>query len=151
MRCPKCNITLQSHYAFCPRCGERIGRERRRLWKALGVIGLLAAALGITALVYQHAVRPPSDIVTPRQFPAQEPLPRILPSGHDAGEDGIPISAGRIIIEDIAGNTIANMVGAVTDSGWVAVPAKLGIGGYNWYFVSGGERLEIIGGRIGDR
>jgi clan AA aspartic protease (TIGR02281 family) len=150
MRCPKCNITLQSHYAFCPRCGERIGPERRRLWKAVGVIGLLAAALGLIALGYQHAVRPPSDSVTPRQFPAQEPLPRILPSVHDAVEDGISISAGRIIIEDIAGNTIANMVGAVTDSGWVAVPAKLGIGGCNWYFVSRGERLEIIGGRIGD-
>ncbi len=74
----------------------------------------------------------------------------MVPSPHIPGQDDIAITAGLIIIEDIAGNPIANMVGAVTDSGWVAVPAKLGIGGYDWYFVSKGKRREIIGGRIGD-
>jgi hypothetical protein len=153
MRCPKCHIKLQTYYAFCPGCGERTGPERGRPWKVLGTAAVVAAVVIMALLVYdqsgfQTARDTEHPVVSP---PEKSPLPQVLiPDTEKSGKD-LTVSVGRVVIEDIAGNRIAEMTAAVTDSGWLAVPAKLGIGGYNWYFLySGGEMLEIIGGRIGD-
>lgn len=153
MRCPKCHIKLQAYYAFCPSCGERIGTDRRYLRKVLGVIAIAAVTIMISLLIFHQRVFQTGrisnrSVVSP---PEKQPLPQILiPDIQKSGKD-LTVSVGMVVIEDIAGNRIAQMTGAVTDSGWVAVPVKLGIGGYNWYFLSSdGEMLEIIGGRIGD-
>lgn len=153
MRCPKCYIKLQAYYAFCPSCGEQIGPDRGRPWKVLGVAAVVAAVV-MMALMFYHqsgfqAVRDTQHpVVSP---PEKSPrLQVLIPDTEKSGKD-FTVSVGRVVIEDIAGNRVAEMTAAVTDSGWLAVPAKLGIGGYNWYFLySGGEMLEIIGGRIGD-
>lgn len=153
MRCPKCHIKLQAYYAFCPSCGERIGPDRGRPWKVLAAAAVVAAVVMVAMLVYyQSGFQMARDTEHPVIFPPEKsPLPRVLiPNTEKSGKD-LTVSVGRVIIEDIAGNRIAEMTAAVTAGGWVAVPAKLGIGGYNWYFLySGGEMLEIIGGRIGD-
>jgi clan AA aspartic protease (TIGR02281 family) len=63
----------------------------------------------------------------------------------------IPLTIGNIAIYDIAGNEIANIVGAVSESGWVAIPAHQCIGGHRWFFnISDKERVEIVGGIFGD-
>lgn len=153
MRCPKCHIKLQTYYAFCPGCGERIGSDLSRAWKVLGAVVAVGVAVTISILlIYQAGFLMSRDPVPPvERFPEKAPMPQPLIADPAKPGEKFSISAGTVIIEDIAGNHIAQMPGAVTGSGWMAIPAKLGIGGYNWYFLSStGEMLEIIGGRIGD-
>ena len=63
----------------------------------------------------------------------------------------VALSVGTVVIYDISGNQISRLPAAVSESGWVAIPAQLCVGGYSWYFYSAkGDELEIFGGILGD-
>ncbi|MBC2717160.1 MAG: hypothetical protein HF978_17785 [Desulfobacteraceae bacterium] len=77
---------------------------------------------------------------------------RILFSSPKSDSPAVALSVGTVIIYDIVGNRITQLTVAVSESGWIAIPARLCVGGYSWYFYSaGGEALEIFGGIFGDR
>ena len=63
----------------------------------------------------------------------------------------VALSVGTVVIYDISGNQISRLPAAVSESGWVAIPAQFCVRGYSWYFYSAeGDELEIFGGILGD-
>lgn len=161
MRCPQCQISVRSHFTYCPNCGARLasaGRSYGRIVLFLFVIGIVLAGAA-----YMRSRRP--DIqgrnapkgLPPAGFHETKNEDVYSSSGFSSSSPetkspGPGLSVGTVIIYDIAENEIARLPAAVSGSGWVSIPERLCIGGYNWYFYpAGGERLEISGGISGDR
>ncbi len=86
------------------------------------------------------------------QIKDASPFSQILFSSPKTDTFAARLSVGTAVIYDIAGNQISRLTAAVSESGWIAIPAKLCVGGYRWNFYSAeGEELEIFGGILGDR
>ena len=89
-----------------------------------------------------------SDTKTKNAFPFSQTL--FASSKTDS--PAVVLSVGTIIIYDIVGNEVSRLKGAVSESGWLAVPEQLGVRGYRWYFYpDSGDELEIFGGILGDQ
>lgn len=152
MKCPHCNIPVKIHYFYCPYCGANL-QAQGWFWKIFGLTAtILMLALAVLFYLRQtgYQARHGKDIgATPPD--ASSSTPEILYTSPQPGPVKISLPMGMVTIEDIAGNIIARLPAAVSASGWVALPAGVCMGGYNWFFrFQSGGQVEIIGGIIGD-
>ncbi len=160
MQCPKCNIPVKSYFTYCPNCGanlqSRFGTPVIRGFILILLIGSLAAG-------YLVFFRPAGDRLA---FREDAPSVRAAGSVKAQESDGsetvsgplsspspeVQVPVGTLIFYDIAGNEWGRMPVAVSRSGWVAVPARSGIGGYRWQVVFPGDNsMDIDGAIMGDR
>jgi clan AA aspartic protease (TIGR02281 family) len=90
-------------------------------------------------------------------LPKREPLPlpektsfvKAGPADEEAELFNIPI--GLLQIRDVVGNLLAETAVPVVGGGWVAMPTRQTIGGYNWVLqMSSGPRQTIEGGIVND-
>lgn len=62
---------------------------------------------------------------------------------------GLPV--GLVVIKDIAGETLARVPAPVVARGWIALPRRVCLGGYDWVLQLGPEKeLRIEGGVLSD-
>jgi clan AA aspartic protease (TIGR02281 family) len=152
MKCPNCSIPVKSFYSYCPSCGAHLGEKRGGfLHTLLILIGIGVVAGGAWNLFQNDSQKLPTvenNHPQPRDIP---PTPRILSASSESKSQPIRLAVGLVVIEDITGNQIAQMPAALSSGGWIAIPAKLVLGGYSWFFqFKGGEPSEFTGGIIGD-
>ena len=161
MKCPDCNITVQSFYAYCPHCGADLQVNRKRIPTFIAFV-LVVFLLGVGGVyLYLFGANFQTIHIPYTGSKADNasgksgyttPFSNFLYTIPKADIPRINLSVGTVIINDIAGNRIASITGVVSDSGWVAIPAKLCVGGNDWRFSTvNGEDSEIIGGIIGDQ
>ena len=158
MKCSNCKITVRSYYAFCPNCGADLKANQKRIPKVIAFV--LVVFLLVAGGIYFYLNR--SNFQTIHNIDVKVknasdktgykiPFSNLLYSIPQPDTPQINLSVGKVIIKDIAGNQLAAAAGVVSDSGWVAIPAKLCVGGVDWRFcTANGEDSEIIGGIIGD-
>jgi len=160
-KCPKCEIPVKSYFTYCPSCGARlrkdtIGSSSLRLFFIVGLLLLVAVSY---VVFFQKVERktwvPGSDkTVSNSHMIAKKnaPFSQILFASPETDSPANTLSAGTIIIYDIARNEVSRLAAAVSESGWVAIPARYCVRGYSWYFYpAGGEEIEILSGILGDR
>ena len=77
---------------------------------------------------------------------------RVLSAPRKNDSPAMQVSFGEIVFYDIAGNIRNRTMAAISQTGWVAIPTRLGIGGHAWRIrFPRGDGLEIDGGILGDQ
>jgi hypothetical protein len=160
MKCSNCKITVRSYYAFCPNCGTDLKANRKKRMPVVIAFVFAVFLLGAGG-IYLHLYR--ANFQTIHNIDGRvknasdktgytNPISNFLYSIPQPDTPQINLSVGKIIINDIAGNRLASLAGVVSDSGWMAIPAKICVGGIDWRFrTANGKDFEIIGGIIGDQ
>ncbi len=160
MKCGKCQISVKPYFTYCPNCGARLRiGEFHFNYSILFIIAFfLVCASGIYEVFFKTDPKSVPGLNSSKNstaranpFKGDSLFPRILFSSPQVQSPAVSITAGRVAMYDIAGTKIAEIATAVSESGWVAIPAHLCVGGYRWVFHSAtGEDLEIFGGIVGD-
>ncbi len=161
MKCPNCTITIKPHYIYCPNCGTRLKARTGRPTHNLGYAFLFFLLVVLGVYLYfqrshlQHYFAPHFSGKA-KSHPAatadQLAAPRVWGRTPAAPVQPVRLTVGTVTIKDIAGNVIARVPAAVSGSGWIALPERICLGGYDWQFhSSGGKNSGFIGGIIGDR
>jgi len=159
-KCPKCEIPVKSYFTYCPNCGERLRKDYipdNRLILYLFAVVLISIA-AVYVVFFQPGAQPTRITNSDKNIHAIDSqikdassFSQILFLSPKTDSPALDLSVGMVIIYDIAGNKIGQLNAAISESGWIAIPAQLCVGGYSWYFYSeGGDKLEIFGGILGD-
>lgn len=161
MKCPNCTITIKPHYIYCPNCGTRLKARAGRPTHTIGYTILLILLLASGVYLYfqrshlQHYFAPHFSTKA-KSHPAanadRATAPRVWGRAPATPVQSVRLTGGTVTIKDIAGNVIARVPAAVSNSGWIALPERICLGGYDWQFHSSGSKDSgFIGGIIGDR
>ncbi len=163
--CPQCRIKNPIESDICYNCGAALhslpGKKTGRSWLAIVIFILFAA--GVLYFYYRSDSTIPlsskSNLV-PKDQSASPPAPAELPEEVSVVEAEpeieavvqlINIPTGLLRITDIAGHLISEVTVPLVGGGWVALPTRLGIGGFSWALqLSSGGRQDIEGGIIND-
>jgi len=144
MKCPNCHSPVDVQAQFCSRCGHDLqvspdpGGRRTAVY--FGIFLLIAVVLSSLALwrtkIYHRPSGDSPDAVS-QQNP-RTPGPA-TGSGRDQNtgmarvqQGRINLPVGTVIIEDITGGLISESPAPVIDNGWMALPLRLGQGGFRW-------------------
>jgi len=90
-----------------------------------------------------------SPVDTARDAASRTPASR-KPSSTWPPSAAVAIPVGTVTINDITGNPIAQVTAPVLGDGWVALPVRMCIGGYEWVLEIDSERNNIIEGILSD-
>jgi clan AA aspartic protease (TIGR02281 family) len=164
--CPQCGIKNPIESDICYSCGASLHevplKKASQPW--IAVVVFLLFIVGVLFFNYWVNTTTPSPSKTKNAPAAEKPaapkkaeMPEkdLLPeqpaeTASDVAQINLP--AGLVQIRDIAGNLIAEILVPVVGGGWVALPTRLVIGGYQWMLQMGsGNAFEIQGGIIGDQ
>ncbi len=147
--CPLCQSEIAEDANFCAYCGKQIRRGRAGITRWAGylvLVLLVAGGLGFYYLRQQQVAlrkettgrqRSESVIVQPperRTTPAAEPP---IPFARDA--PSISVTVGTVVLNDITGQQMARIPAAALAGGWLALPKRICLGGYDWQFLSEGR------------
>jgi clan AA aspartic protease (TIGR02281 family) len=164
--CPQCGIKNPIESDICYSCGARL--HEVALKKAsppwIPVVVFILLIFGVLFFNYRlnTTIPPPSKAKTPpsgeaaptpkkAELPEEDLLPE-QPVETESDVKQINLPAGRVQIKDIAGNLIAEISVPVVGGGWVALPTRLVLGGYQWMLQMGpANAFEIQSGIIGDQ
>jgi clan AA aspartic protease (TIGR02281 family) len=144
LKCPKCNTINQDNSKFCHQCGAIL---RAHFWHKAKKITLLACAAVVgTGVFYGYKV-----FMSPMSEKKSDP--QIVPSIFSTKEPkSIELLLGLVIIRNITGEQIIRMPVPVVNDGWIALPIRLCLGGYNWKLRMGRkDELSIEGGILSDQ
>jgi len=148
---------------YCSQCGHDLqeGPEKppHRTTVYFGILALVAIVLSAVALwqsrINQHPRTETTKIPAEREQKNSDPVVDSrsgTPLGTTSirmGEMELPL--GTLIIEDIAGSLIHEAPAPVVDNGWIAVPLRLGRGGFRWrVFLPDDGETTIEGGIFRD-
>ena len=160
IKCARCQISVKSYFTYCPNCGARL-RTGSHYYKSL-ILFLIMSVLVFSTVAYITFFKPTAPIGSTPDFgkslnPENQQSTHSFNFSHNlfsiakSESPAVTISVGTVIIYDISGNQISRLPAAVSESGWIAIPAQLCVGGYSWYFhFAEGDALEIFGGILGD-
>jgi clan AA aspartic protease (TIGR02281 family) len=163
--CPQCHIKNPIESDICYNCGAFLhGMPRKkagRSWRAVVIFFLFVA--GVLYFYYRSdSPRPssPESNGLPEDRVPSPAIPIRLPEAPTDSEtdadletdvEQINIPSGLLRISDIAGHLISEITVPVVGGGWIALPSRLGIGGYSWSLqLASGGRQNIEGGIIND-
>jgi clan AA aspartic protease (TIGR02281 family) len=165
--CPQCGIKNPVESDICYNCGASLHeaplKRGRRLW--IPVVVFILFVIGVFFFYYRSTtttrpsppeMKPPAvDQAAPAPKEAKLPekdLPSEEPVESEADVEEINLPVGLVQIKDIAGNLISEIAVPLVGGGWVALPTRVILGGYQWTLqLSSGQAFEIQGGIIGDQ
>jgi clan AA aspartic protease (TIGR02281 family) len=164
--CPQCGIKNPIESDICYSCGASLHEAPPKKvsgpWIPIAVFMLFI--VGVLFFYYRlnstgplpskaksvPVGRAPS---TPQQvdLPAEDLLPE--PSAETKPDvESLNLPVGRVQIKDIAGKLISEISVPLVAGGWVALPTRIVLGGYQWMLqVGSATPLEIQSGIIGDQ
>jgi clan AA aspartic protease (TIGR02281 family) len=162
--CPNCHIVNPAESKFCYNCGTplRARPPHKRKWIVF-LISLLILGVGGVYL-YDRMPRKVSRQRAPEVIPQRgtpmakdsfsppykEPPPPNPQEKPQAPQPGTPLF-GEVLLRDITGRELVRMSVGVGGDGWVALPRRDCLGGYDWTLrVGKGTRLKIEGGILAD-
>jgi clan AA aspartic protease (TIGR02281 family) len=162
--CPQCSIKNPVESDICYNCGASLHEvpvpPKSRSWILAVVIILLAAGLFYYFQTDSSRISAPplkdKAASVEKALPKREPLPlpektsfaKVGPTD-EAEPFNIPI--GILQIRDVVGNLVLETAVPVVGGGWIAVPMRQTIGGYNWVLqMDSGARPRIEGGIVND-
>jgi len=162
--CPKCNTVNPEGSNFCLFCGISLKSQAssNANWIWLSIFILLFSGL----LFYFH--QRISRLEPQKRIPEipQATVP-VIPkevvntviedfSANEIAETApvpqkIKIPVGLVVIKDITGKVIHEVPAAVVGGGWVALPNRICLGGFQWVLrLSSDRELRLVGGIVGD-
>jgi clan AA aspartic protease (TIGR02281 family) len=164
--CPQCGIKNPVESDICYSCGASLHeaplKKGSRLW--IPVVVSILFVLSVLFFYYRSTTTRPSPpemkppaidqaAPTPKEAKLPEkdlPSEEAVESEADVEEINLPV--GLVQIKDIAGNLILEIAVPLVGGGWVALPTRVILGGYQWTLqLSSGQAFEIQGGIIGDQ
>jgi clan AA aspartic protease (TIGR02281 family) len=163
--CPQCNVKNPIESDICYNCGVSLHEapppKKSRSW----IPGLLLVLFiaGLIYFLYYDSNRtgaPPSKtqtVTAEKTIPKRQlaPLPEkssFVKAGSVREAEQVNIPVGLLRIRDIVGNMLAEMTVPVVGGGWVALPTRQTLGGYNWVLQMGsGDRQTIEGGIVNNQ
>ncbi len=114
-------------------------------------MGICIVAGGAWNLFQKKTAQQQPDAHQKSEIRAISQSPRMLARPDKTKARPLMLWVGLVVIEDIAGNRIAQIPASLSPSGWAAIPAKPSVGGYRWYFrFIDGSQQEINAGILGD-
>jgi clan AA aspartic protease (TIGR02281 family) len=161
LSCPKCKTANPLESNFCLNCGTRLrtssSSSSRWLWIFILFIGLVggwyyfqnrlsepepykppAKIPPVTATAPGEARQKSAEKDTPA--PKNEVIPLSTPSK-------VKIPVGKVVIKDISGKVINEVMVPVVGGGWVALPKRVCLGGSEWVLKMGPDlEVSIVGG-----
>ena len=164
--CPQCGIKNPIESDICYSCGASLhevpSKKVSRSWIPVAFFILFIVSVlffyyrsnttsplpskAKTVAAGQPASTPKEAALPEKELPPEEPAE----SAPDVEQINLPV--GLVQIRNIAGNLISEISVPLVGGGWVALPTRVVLGGYQWMLqVSSGNRFEIQGGIIGDQ
>ena len=166
INCPQCGIKNPIESDICYSCGTSLheipSKKGSRFW--IPVVVFILFVVGVLFFYYHSNSTLPSSskaktaaagqtAATPAEaeLPEKDALAE-QPAESEPDVEQINLPVGRVQIKDIAGNQVAEIDVPVVGGGWVALPVRVVLGGYQWMLqMSSGNLFEIQGGIIGDQ
>jgi clan AA aspartic protease (TIGR02281 family) len=159
--CPLCQSAIAEDALYCAYCGKQLKRKRLGLSRQAGYLVMIFLIAGGVALYYaqrQAALPPDRSPAAQRAAPVIEPPPEQEASPADAApvssEDAAPIlrvTAGIVVLNDITGEELARVPAVAAAGGWLALPRRVCLGGYDWQFqMDNGPPIPIEDGIVAD-
>jgi clan AA aspartic protease (TIGR02281 family) len=164
--CPQCGIKNPIESDICYNCGASLHEVPRKKISRLRIAVVVFILLSVSVLFFYYranntipappkAKSAPADNAAPALIEAELPekdLPPEEPAESKPDVEQINLPVGLVQIKNIAGNLISEISVPLVGGGWVALPTRLVLGGYQWMLqVNSGNRFEIQGGIIGDQ
>ena len=159
--CPLCQSEISEDAIFCAYCGKQIKRGgiKFKRWTGFFVLLLLVACgVGLYFLNRQPEAPPVKTPVSQNTRPSTVPprSQRVEPAEVEpvSAEDVAPllkVTAGMVVLNDITGEELARIPAVVLAGGWLALPRRVCLGGYDWQFlIEGNPPIPIEDGIIAD-
>jgi clan AA aspartic protease (TIGR02281 family) len=159
--CPLCQSAIAEDAVFCAYCGKQLKRKRMAFGRRAGYLALVLLMAGAVAIYFtgrQPASPPAAAPDTQRAAPETAPPPEREPAPDAAtpvsSEEAAPIlrvTAGIVVLNDITGEELARVPAVVVAGGWLALPKRVCLGGYDWYFqMDDGPPIRIEDGILAD-
>ena len=164
--CPQCGIKNPVESDICYSCGTSLHEvhSTKVSWLWLPVVVCMLFIIGMLFFYYPSSTTspPPPKAKTAAAdqaaaIPEEAQLPQKdlfdeEPAENEGDVEQINLPIGLVLIRDINGNLISEIAVPLLGGGWVALPTRLVLGGYQWMLqVSSGNLFEIQGGIIGDQ
>ena len=164
--CPQCGIKNPIESDICYSCGASLhevpSKKVSRSW--IPVVFFILFIVSVLFFYYRSnttsplpskaktvAAGQPASTPKEAELPEKE-LPPEEPAESEPDVEQINLPVGLVQIRNIAGNLISEIFVPLVGGGWVALPTRVVLGGYQWMLqVSSGNRFEIQGGIIGDQ
>ena len=159
--CPLCQSEISEDALFCAYCGKQVKRRGLSFnqWAGFVVLLLLiAGGVGIYFFNRQPKVPHAKTHVTQLAKPAKEQPPErkfepnaVEPEVAENVAPTLRITVGLVVLNDITGEELDRIPAAVLAGGWLALPKRVSLGGYDWQFlIEGGPPVPIEDGIIAD-
>jgi clan AA aspartic protease (TIGR02281 family) len=162
IRCSKCRTRNPDTSNFCSACGHPLRWRHHGLRISLWLVAAAAFGAGIALVVLRQP--PPAEtekipISAPRRglsdnSEIQPVAPGSAPRSRSSTPEpvGVALSVGRVILESVSGENLAEFPTAVVAGGWTALPRRVCLGGYRWRLRTQKQlEVEIVGGILGDQ
>jgi len=164
--CPQCGIKNPIESDICYSCGASLhevpSKKASRSWiPVVFFILFIASALffyyranttsPLSSKAKTVAASQPSSTSKEAEL-SEKDLPPEEPAESEPDVEQISLPVGLVQIRDITGNLISEISVPLCGGGWVALPTRVVLGGYQWMLqLSSGNLFEIQGGIIGDQ
>jgi clan AA aspartic protease (TIGR02281 family) len=164
--CPQCGIKNPIESDICYSCGaplhEAPAAKVSRTW--IPIVVFILFIVGVLFFYYRLndtgpspskaktlPVGQPASIPLETDLPVEDLFPE-QPAEIQPDVEPLILPVGRVQIKDIAGKLISEIAVPLVGGGWVALPTRAVLGGYQWMLqVGSASPLEIQGGIIGDQ
>ncbi len=162
--CPQCGVKNPIESDICYNCGVSLHEvpivKKRRSWIP-GFLFVLFVA-GLIYFFYTDFNRSDAPLSKIQTAPTEKPIPKSEPeplpekasfvkAGQSSEAERINLPLGLLRIRDVVGNLLAELTVPVIGGGWVALPTRQTLGGYNWVLqVGSGAPQTIEGGIVND-
>ena len=163
MICPKCQTSNTADSRFCSWCGQPLHNKSISgfRWRIVVFAVLVITAVGMSLWAWRAAQHRIDSITAdlesisgrtdnefgPRGAARQsEESITIMPFAAEKRSLVIPI--GTLVIEDLTGKQLHRVVVPILDTGWIALPMSLSLGGYHWHLWTDRSRNVSIEGGV---
>jgi clan AA aspartic protease (TIGR02281 family) len=166
INCPRCDIANPVESDICYNCGASLHevppQKASRTW--ISVLAFFLFSVGAIFIYYFYSKtitpQPLSTVNTPavtstvserKAKLTENSLLTEKPDGSAPESKKINLPLGSVLIRDVTGNLIAEIQVPIVGGGWIALPTRVCLGGYEWMLqLSTQVRLEIEGGIVND-
>ncbi|MGD1968488.1 MAG: retropepsin-like aspartic protease [Desulfobacterales bacterium] len=162
--CPQCSVKNPIESDICYNCGVSLHEPpaTKASWSWIPAVAFILFVGGLLYFFYFDSNRtsapPPktkptaADKSIPKHQPAPLPEKASFTKAGVADEaESITIPVGLLRIRDVVGNLLSETMVPVVGGGWIALPSRQTLGGYNWILqMDSGTQHAIEGGIIND-
>lgn len=143
--CPLCQSEIAADANFCAYCGKHLGKKNATAALRFGVVVLVLLAAGVASFYYLRANRAsPAGRPALKEFDdsslALGQSRRQAGAPEETGPElsadrSLPLTVGLVSFHAITGIELMRIPAAVVAGGWVALPERASLGGYDWQFL----------------